>query len=214
VDEFAERDYFPMLEALAAVGRRSERNVDDERDRYRLHVRPRLGDKMLGEVTPQHLSELVAAMRTRRPKPYAEATIDNVLGVVRSLYRVARSRGYVSRSPVDGLDPAERPQPNRTGAGRLLDERQLTALVRHAPEGYRAVVTVLAYSGLRLSELLGLTWGDVDFVEREVHARAQLTMGASRQAGPASRPDEDAGGRPGRSPLARRGAGADRAARG
>jgi hypothetical protein len=140
LDELAERNYFPMIRSLAEAGLRSERNVDDEHDRYRLHVQPRLGHLLVGEVEPLDLAELVAAMRSRRPnerrsKPYAEATIDNVLGVVRALYRLARSRKYVTRSPVDGLDPSELPQPSRdrNGAGRRLDETELAALVRHAP---------------------------------------------------------------------------------
>jgi integrase len=177
IDQLAERDFFPMLAALAAAGRRSERGVDDDRDRYRLHVKPRLGEMLLGDVEPRHVSELIAAMRARRPKPYAEATIDNAVAVIRALYRLARSRGYVTRSPVDGLDSAERPKPSVGGAGRVLDELELAALVRGAadlPAAYRAGVTLLAYSGLRLSEALGLRWRDVDLVENELHVRGQL----------------------------------------
>jgi len=59
----------------------------------------------LGDVDPRHVSELIAAMRARKPRRYAEATIANVLKVLRALYRVARKRGYVARSPIDGLDP-------------------------------------------------------------------------------------------------------------
>jgi hypothetical protein len=121
VDELAERDYFPMLESLAAAGQRSERGVDDNRDRYRQHVKPRLGEMRLGDVEPRHIAELIAAMRARkvagRPKPYAEATIANVIAVISALYRLARSRGYVARSPVDGLDRAELPKPRVGGAG-------------------------------------------------------------------------------------------------
>ena len=83
LDELVERDYWPLLESLAAAGLRSERNVDDERDCYRLHVQPRPGTMLLGDVEPRALAELIAAMRARKPKPYAEATVDNVLGVVR-----------------------------------------------------------------------------------------------------------------------------------
>jgi len=49
--------------------------------------------------------------------------------------------------------------------------------VRHAaelPAAYRAGVTLLAYSGLRVSEALGLRWCDVDLVENELHVRGQL----------------------------------------
>jgi integrase len=99
-----------------------------------------------------------------------------VLGVVAGIYRVARKRGYVSRSPLDGLDEAERPRP-KVGAGRVLDEQQLAQLVAKAPNNYRAAVTLLAYSGLRLSEACGLRWSDVDLVEGELTVRRQLEAG-------------------------------------
>jgi hypothetical protein len=105
VDQLAKRDYFPMLEGLATAGRRSERGVDDDRDRYRLHVKPRLGELRLGDVEPRHVAELIAAMRARRPKPYAEATIDNVVAVVRALCSVV-SGGDKGRSA--RLDVPER----------------------------------------------------------------------------------------------------------
>jgi integrase len=100
----------------------------------------------------------------------------STLLVLRGLYRHAARRGLVARSPLDGLDPAELPRPDVGNHGRVLDELELAALVRHADLRHRAVVTVLAYTGLRLSEALGLRWRDVDLVECELRVRAQLSM--------------------------------------
>src|SRR6266511_1468932 len=122
LDEFARNEWFPLLESLVAAGRRSERHTDDIRGRYRIHVRPRLGHMLIGDVEPRHIAALLRTMRGRRPRPYTEATIANILNVIRALYRLAQSRGYVSRSPVAGLDSAELPRPRPTGAGRVLDE--------------------------------------------------------------------------------------------
>jgi integrase len=171
VDDFAQRDYFPMLEGLVAAGRRAERGLDRYRYDYDRYVRPRLGSMRLGEVEPRHLGDLIRAMREDR---YAESTIHNALMPVRGLYRLARSRGLAGRSPFDGLDPSEVPRPVLGGSGRVLDENELAALVRHASDGYRAVVTVLAFTGLRVSEVLGLRWVDIDFVEGELRVRSQL----------------------------------------
>jgi integrase len=67
----------------------------------------------------------------------------------------------------------------------VLDELELAALVRHAREPYRASVTLLAYTGLRLSEALGLRWHDVDLVEGELRVRGQLQP--ARRTRPARR---------------------------
>jgi integrase len=91
------------------------------------------------------------------------------------MFRLASRRGLISRAPFDQLDPAELPKPKRGGAGRVLDETALAALVRHAPDYHRPAVTLLAFSGLRISEALGLTWECIDFVEGELHVRGQLS---------------------------------------
>jgi integrase len=171
VDVFAEQEYFPMLEGLVAAGRRAERGRDRYRYDYDRYVQPPLGAMRLGEIESRHLSELI---RTMRLAGYAESTIVNALMPLRGLYRLARSRGLTSRSPFDGLDPAEMPRPTPPRSARVLDENELAALVRYATGGYRPAVTLLAYTGLRISEVLGLRWEDVDFVEGELRVRSQL----------------------------------------
>jgi integrase len=47
------------------------------------------------------------------------------------------------------------------------------------------VVAALAFTGLRLSEVLGLRWGDADLVEDELHVGGQLTL--ARTDSPARR---------------------------
>lgn len=171
VDDFAQREYFPMLEGLVAAGQRAERGLDRYRYDFDRYVSPQLGPMRLGDVEPRHLGDLI---RTMRLAGFAESSTCNALMPLRGLYRLARSRGLTGRSPFDGLDPAEMPRPIPAAKARVLDELELAALVRHASDGYRAVVTALAYTGLRVSEVLGLRWVDVDFVEGELRVRSQL----------------------------------------
>jgi integrase len=44
-----------------------------------------------------------------------------------------------------------------------------------SPETYRPVIAVLAFTGLRIQECLGLVWNDVNLEKGVPHARAQLT---------------------------------------
>jgi integrase len=179
LDEFAQGNYFPMLDRLAEAGRRSERGVALYRDTYRLHLKPRLGHLRFGQVEAHDAASLIGGLRAAR---YSESTIARVLLVLRGLYRLALRRGLVGRSPLDGLDPAELPRPETGGDGRVLDETELVALVRHAPQHYRAAVVLLAYSGLRISEALALRWQDVDLVEGELQVRWQLTRATRKEA--------------------------------
>jgi integrase len=171
LDGFAERDYFPLLDGLVAAGRRAERGRDRYVYDYRRYVAPHLGALRMDEIEPRHLAGLI---RTMRLDSFSESSIYNALLPVRAMYRLARRRGLTGRTPFDGLDPDELPRPSPGGHGRVLDEQELAALVRHATDGYRPALTVLAYTGLRISELLGLRWADVDFVEGELRVRTQL----------------------------------------
>jgi integrase len=171
---FAERDYFPLLDSLAAAGRRSERGVALYRAKWRM-IEPVLGDLRLGKIEGRHVAEFVRGLRQDGK---AEATIASALVVLRAIYRLARTRKIVTRSPVDELDPAEKPKPKKGGAGGVLDEGELELLARHASDGYRPVVTTLAFTGLRISEVLGLRWQDVDFVEGELYVGGQLSLGS------------------------------------
>src|SRR5206468_2091626 len=74
-------------------------------------------------------------------------------------------------------DAAERPRPSAPLDGRVLDEGELALLVSRAPEKYRPVVALLAYTGVRLSEALGLRWRNIDLVAGELHIRQQLQAG-------------------------------------
>jgi integrase len=170
---FAERDYCPLLDSLVAAGRRSERGVELYRTRWGA-IEPVLGGLPLGKVEGSHVAELVRVMRQ---DGRAEATIASALVVLRAVYRLARSRRLVGHSPVDELDPAEKPQPTKGGAGRVLDEAELALLVRSVSDGSRSVVTLFAFTGLRISEALGLRWRDVDLVEGELYVCGQLTLG-------------------------------------
>jgi hypothetical protein len=84
-----------------------------------------------------------AGRRTRGEQPAAGF-------VLRAIYRLARARRLVTRSPLDDLDPGERPQP-RAVKRRRLDERARASLVRHAADPLRIGVALLALTGMRLA---------------------------------------------------------------
>ncbi len=171
LNEFVVEEYGPLQESLAHAGRRSWRGVELYRDRYERHIASGIGTLPIESIEGR---DVAALLRDMRSEGYAEATIAQALVVLRAMFRLARSRRVVSSSPVDELDPSEKPRPTGGVTGRILDENELAALCSHTSEGYRPVVTVLAYTGLRLSEALGLRWMDIDFTERELHVRGQL----------------------------------------
>jgi integrase len=72
------------------------------------------------------------------------------------------------------LERGERP----TASGRekrILSQDEIGRLLEVSPERYRTLIATGVFSGMRLMELLGLTWADVDFEQGEIHVRQQLS---------------------------------------
>ena len=63
------------------------------------------------------------------------------------------------------------------------------------PERYRPLLAIAVYTGMRIQEILGLAWGDIDFREGVIRVRAQLSRGTKRPGAPGRSQDE---GRPSR----------------
>ena len=138
----------------------------------RKHVLPALGDTRLGAMEP---AQVAALLRTMRRKGLSESRLHHATTVLRAVYRLARSRRLITRSPIDELDPSELPK-RRSGPTRpRYNEQELATIVRHAVEPYRIGVALLAFTGARLSEVLAIRWQDVDFVELDLHVPGQLT---------------------------------------
>jgi len=73
--------------------------------------------------------------------------------------RFARRRGWILADPVELLEPWERPSPPRRPRGRVLGRAEIERLLGACPPPGRLLVETALFSGLRISELLGLTWG-------------------------------------------------------
>lgn len=176
---FVESEWLKLIDSLAKAGRRAEQGVKTDRNVWRLYIEPTLGDLRLGEIDGADVARMLRELRERS---HSESTCKSALSTLSAIYRLARKRKIVTRSPIDELDPSERPRSDSMKNGRRLDERELDALVRHAsgPDVHRVGVAILAYTGMRVSEALALTWDRIDFVDREVLVACQLTRATRR----------------------------------
>lgn len=79
------------------------------------------------------------------------------------IYRYsARRLGWVGTNPVSLMLPSERPKPSQAKRRRLFEGTELEETIAAATEPYKTLFTVAALTGARLSELLGLTWANLN----------------------------------------------------
>jgi integrase/recombinase XerC len=98
---------------------------------------------------------------------YSKATISRKLSALRSFFSCLREQGVLERDVARSLHGPSAPR----GIPRALSVEAVDVLFKMAssseePERDTAVLEVLYGCGLRISELVGLKWDDVDLEER------------------------------------------------
>jgi hypothetical protein len=172
------------FESMVAAGDRHRRTYEAHRFHLDHDLLPRLGHRRVGSLTVDDLAWLIGELRAsgRSPK-----TIANTLATLQSVLRFARRRGWIVADPVELLEPEERPRPPRVNRGRVLGREEVARLLECCPRGGRLEVETALYTGLRISELLGLVWADVDFAAGLIRVRAQLSRRRRRRRSARSR---------------------------
>jgi integrase len=175
------------FERRVVAGERRERTLENYRYHLDRHLLPELGRKRIRSLTPADMATLIAALTA---KGLAPKTVANALVPLGGILRFARRRGYILDDPLRRLEKAERPRPTPR-AQRVLGQSEIADLLRACLPRYQPLLATALYTGMRLSELLALTWAKVDFQARLVRVRAQLSrahLGApARRVAPKTR---------------------------
>ena len=152
-------------------GERRVRTLEIHTYYLRRHVLPLVGSRLIREITVADVVELLDRLRERG---CAEKTVAGALGTLNNVMRFAVRNSWIADSPVEKLERYERPRPERHPQ-RALGRDEIARLLNCCLPAYRTLVATALYTGMRLSELLGLTWDDVDLDRGCIHVRAQLS---------------------------------------
>lgn len=127
------------------------------------HAFPYFAGRRVADIEPPDVREFVAQLER---KGLAPATVRAALAPVKAMYADAFEDGAVRANPtrvrVTG-GPTRRP--------RAMSRAELSALLAELPADWRLPFELLAATGLRVSELIGLRWQDV-----KIGKRSHLTV--------------------------------------
>jgi integrase len=158
-----------------AAGERCERTLEFRRYHLEHHLLSAFGGRLLREITVHDIAELLDSLRQQG---LAENTVAGALATLQCVMRFAVRNAWLPDSPVNKLEADERPHPDRL-AHRVLGREELQRLLDACLPAYRTLIATALYTGMRQSELLGLTWDDIDVSGGLVHVRAQLSRARS-----------------------------------
>jgi len=152
-----------------APARVRPRTLDSYRSLIRLHLLPRIGQRRLDQLLPEHLEQLYAEMLAGGRSP---ATVLRVHRVLHRALKIAMQRERVARNVATLVDP---PKQRRAETPMPLDIGECHKVLV-AAEGRRNAArwTVALALGLRQSEALGLQWRDIDLDAGKLSVRRGL----------------------------------------
>ena len=138
------------------------------RQRLEQHIVPALGHLAAGEVNLGDVRRLIDVVSA---KGLAPGTVASVVNILSGLLRYGIRVGVVERNPVRDLDREDRPSVQRVTEPRYLTGEEVGRLLGRMTDTFRPIAACCALAGLRVSEALGLTWGDVDFDAQDHHGQ-------------------------------------------
>jgi integrase len=128
-------------------------------------LRSTFAGKRLSEITPFSIERYKQARREEGRSP---VTINRELAFLKNLFTMAIAWGKASENPVKQVKTFR----EENGRTRFLtEEEEAQLLARCGPDLKPLVITAL-HTGFRKSELLSLTWGNVDFRNRLIRVEA------------------------------------------
>lgn len=153
VGEFAER-FLRYQEARTKPLTRVQ-----QRATLTLHVLPMLRSVPIDRVNKEAIDALIA----RWSKDSQPKTINTRLGTVRRMLSLARDWDMIGAVPKIGMLKIPEARP------RFLSDAEISRLIEHAEPRWRSMMFVAVRTGLRVGELRGLQWGDIDLGRRVIH---------------------------------------------
>jgi len=163
--------WLERFEAKVAARERHPRTLESHRYHLEQHLLPALASRRVASITVDGVAELLLELRG---KGCSAKTTANALATLHSILRYALRHGWITIDPVDLLEPDERPRLVRRRQ-RVLGRTEIERLLAACPPPGRLMVITALYSGLRVSEMLGLIWDDVDLTNGVIHVRVQLS---------------------------------------
>lgn len=152
----------------------SNRNADDDRSRYKRHVRPAFDGKSLSAALELGtiMSWIDDQRRARRQGEdgkllgLSDASIRHNMNLVSRFFSWAILHGHATVNPVRMIPMGKRPQESqKRDVPWLRDDEVVLTLMKTLPEPINLMFYLGNRSGLRTGEIAGLRMADLDYLK-------------------------------------------------
>lgn len=135
------------------------------------------GDRNLADITSKELQNYLIYLAEEMN--YSKSTVQSRKATLSNFFKKAMSVNfqYITRNP---MNITELPDGLKTnGKYRYITKEEFQKLSELALDkcyGFYTVINILYFTGMRISEVLGLTWDCIDFENKIIHLTKQLQV--------------------------------------
>lgn len=138
------------------------------------HIKPEIGDMKLQSVRPEHIQRILNRMKR---EGYSSGYIENTRQTMNMLFHQARMNGIIVTNPVERSIHPKVEDKGENPHRRALTEQEQKAFLECAARRkpfYADIFYVGFSTGMRVGEINGLEWKDIDFSNLEIHVNGTM----------------------------------------
>jgi len=144
--------------------KREKGSADKDVSRFELHLKPFFGNVPLKDIIPRQIEEY---KEHRLASGAKNATVNRDLALLKTIINKAAKWGmFFSQNPVTlaGMLPE-----NNEHVARFLSEEEVQRLLIELPGETRPIFEFALATGIRIGNILSLTWEQIDKKDRVIH---------------------------------------------
>jgi integrase len=153
--------HYKETELTAERNRKSPSTRKVYSEFLKLYVVPKWGEHSLRDVRP------VVVERWLDSLPLAPSTRVKIRNLMSALFQHAIRHEWAENNPIRAV----RASAKRLEEPDILSAEEVNLLLKELPEPCRTMALLAALTGLRVSEIIGLQWQDVDLEQRTIRLR-------------------------------------------
>ncbi|MGH7097896.1 MAG: tyrosine-type recombinase/integrase [Stellaceae bacterium] len=139
-----------------------------------LHIVPLIGTQKLARLSAPAIESFRDALLRKNSRAMAR----KVLASLKSILGEAQRRGLVAQNAAQPVKvDVKRRENGKLTVGRdIPSKEEIRTILESAAGRWRPLLVTAIFTGMRASELRGLTWDDVDFERKVVHVRQRANL--------------------------------------
>lgn len=150
------------------------RSFNKYQDIILLHINPILGEYDIQDITPTILQDYVIdklkSGNLITHQPLASNTVYSIISVLKQSFNLALNLDFISKNPTTTIKLPPTKEKEVTALTREEQKKLEEYCLKSYKNNYLGFIICL-YTGIRLGELLALTWKDIDFDKKYLYIK-------------------------------------------